>query len=347
VTVGSLVLIYLFWSGHIQVWHVYCIVFVRAMGGIFQWSAMQASISLMVPQAHLARIAGLNQALRGATSIAAPAMGAFLLQALPMYGVLAVDVLTALMAIVPLMVVRIPQPVHAQAPSGSAVRTLLTDVWAGMRYLIAWPALLMLMLMAMLINFLFPPTDTLLPLLITQHFKGDVWHLGLIQSAFGGGVVAGGLLLSVWGGFSRRIYTTLFGLIGMSVGILLVGVAPANGFLLAVAGMMLCGVMMPITNGPVQAIIQARVAPEMQGRIFMLLESMATAMMPLSMLAAGPISDWLGIRIWYLLGGAGTLLMGIGAFFVPLILNIEHDSAPAIRAAAQPADLPPCPDCAH
>jgi len=334
----SLALVYLFWSGTIQVWHMYIFIFIRALCGASQWSAMQASTSLMVPQDFLSRLAGINQALRGAISIAAPAMGAFLLGVLPMFQVLAIDILTALLAVVPLLFLSVPQPAHA-GPASQVVTpaTVLADVRSGLRYVSAWPGLMGIMIMAALLNFFFAPTDTLLPLLVTGEFNGGVWQLGLIQSVFGVGIVAGGLLLGAWGGFRRRIYTTLAGLIGLSAGVLLVGLAPGQHFSLAVAGMALSGVMNPIANGPLMAIVQARVAPEMQGRVFTLLNSAAMAMMPLSMLVAGPLADALGVRLWYWLAGGVCMLMGVAAFGVPAITGIEDERAGKPAGAAEAA----------
>ncbi len=333
----SLALVYLFWSGTIQVWHMYIFIFIRALCGASQWSAMQASTSLMVPPDFLSRLAGINQALRGAISIAAPAMGAFLLGVLPMFQVLAIDILTALLAVVPLLFLSIPQPVHAGPASQVTPATVLADVRSGLRYVSAWPGLMGIMIMAALLNFFFAPTDTLLPLLVTGEFNGGVWQLGLIQSVFGVGIVAGGLLLGAWGGFRKRIYTTLAGLIGLSAGVLLVGLAPGRYFSLAVAGMALSGVMNPIANGPLMAIVQARVAPEMQGRVFTLLNSAAMAMMPLSMLVAGPLADALGVRLWYWLAGGVCMLMGVAAFGVPAITAIEDERAGKPLGAAEAA----------
>ncbi len=69
-------LVILFWQGNIQVWHVFVALFIRSLGGAFHWPAMQASTSLMVPDDQLARISGINQALRGGMNIIAPPLGA-------------------------------------------------------------------------------------------------------------------------------------------------------------------------------------------------------------------------------------------------------------------------------
>jgi DHA3 family macrolide efflux protein-like MFS transporter len=94
----------------------------------------------------------------------------------------------------------------------------------------------LLAMIATLLNFLINPGFTLLPLLVTQHFLGGAVELSLVESAFGIGAIAGGLILSTWGGFKKRIFTTLSGIIGMGLGILLVAVAPSTQFKVALAG---------------------------------------------------------------------------------------------------------------
>lgn len=80
---GAAVLAVLFWADTLAIWHVYLIMALRSLAGAFHWPAMQASISLMAPERHLARIGGLNQMLQGATHIAAPPLGALLIAIWP------------------------------------------------------------------------------------------------------------------------------------------------------------------------------------------------------------------------------------------------------------------------
>lgn len=124
-----------------------------------------------------------------------------------------------------------------------------------------------LLLMATAINFTINPGLALMPILITRHFGRGALELGWMESAWGIGVVVGGLVLSGWGGFRRRILTTLTGLVGMGVGVLVLGLVPPEGFILALVAMFFAGTMGPITNGLLFAILQARVAPELQGRV--------------------------------------------------------------------------------
>jgi DHA3 family macrolide efflux protein-like MFS transporter len=137
------------------------------------------------------------------------------------------------------------------------------------------------------------------------------------------GIIAGGILLSIWGGFKKKIATSLAGIIGLGIGVMLVGLAPANLFLLAITGNIILGLMLPIANGPIGALMQTIVRPDMQGRVMSLVNSGATAISPLGLLIAGPFSDWLGIRVWFWAGGILCVMIAIAAFFRPGIMNVE------------------------
>lgn len=319
---ATLILALLFAFDVIQVWHIYVIMFVRAIGGNFHRPAMTASTSLMVPKEHLTRIQGVNQTLNGGLNIVAAPLGAVLLGLLPMKGIVAIDVITALLAIIPLFFIPIPQPERG-LEEGSTPTSFFQELMEGFRYVLSWRGLLAVLIMATMINFLLSPATSLLPLLVKEHFQGDALQLGWMNALFGIGVIVGGIALGVWGGFKRRIITAMMGLIGIGVGTLLLGLIPGRAFSLALFAMVIMGIMMPIVNGSIGGIMQATVDPGMQGRVFSLTGSLATAMMPIGLALAGVLSDAFGIQIWFIVGGVVTLLMGSVGFAIPAVMSIE------------------------
>ena len=344
VALSTVALIYLFRTGAIETWQIFVALFVRALGGSFHWPAMSASTSLMVPPEKLTRIQGLNQILNGGMSIASAPLGALLITLLPMEGVLLIDVVTAALAITTIFFVRIPQPRRETDSLSEANKpSYLDDLRAGLRYLLNWRGLMLMAGMAMLINMVLSPTNSFMPLLITQHFNGTAWHLGMVEAGFGVGVLGGGILLGVWGGFKRRIFTTLMGLAGIGIGIIVVGITPPSLFPLAVVGMMLAGVMSSLCNGPIMAIFQATVAPSMQGRVFTLVGSATAAMMPLGLAVAGPLADIIGVRTWFWIGGIITIVAAVSGFFIPSLVNIERDREKhlEVEAVEAPPQLAP------
>ncbi len=319
VTVG---LIVLFAAREATTGAIFVALLLRALGEMFHQPAMSASTPLMVPERHLARVAGINQTLTGMVTIIAPPLGALLLELLPMQGVLAIDVVTALIAILPLLVIMIPQP--PRAPDPASGRSVLEDLAAGLRYVWAWPGLRVLLLMAMAIMFCMFPAFALVPLLVKEHFGGDVGDLGWFQSIWGAGLLAGGLTLGVWGGFERRIVTFLVGLTGLGAGLLVVGLMPSGAFLPAMGAMFSAGIMLPIHAGPYTAAVQASVIPHMQGRVTALLGSATNAMAPISLTIAGPLADSFGPSAWFVLAGSLCMLMGLGGFLIPPLMGLEE-----------------------
>jgi DHA3 family macrolide efflux protein-like MFS transporter len=325
IAVSTIILALIFWNGKIQIWHIYAIMFIRSLGSGFHWPAMLASTPLMIPKDHLSRISGLNQTLRGILGIIAPVAAALLLEFLPMFGILSIDVITAIIAIFPLLFVIIPQPEKKSITEMTKPAHLWEDVKEGFNYIFAWKGMLYLTVFATALNFLLNPGFTFIPLLVTNYFGKGAVEFSLMESAFSAGMILGGIILSAWGGFKKNIFTTLTGIIGMAVGTAIIALTPINLFYVAITGMAITGLMNPIANGPIAAIIQSHVDPLMQGRVFSMLESMVSAMMPISMLIAAPVAEWIGIRGWLLLGSAGCFAMGIVGFFIPALIHLEKD----------------------
>jgi hypothetical protein len=168
----------------------------------------------------------------------------------------------------------------------------------------------------------------------------------MVQSAIGVGGLVGGIALSVWGGPKRRIHGVLTGLILVTVGMLLVGLAQEPIFWVLAAFFTIFFV--PIINGSSQAIWQTKVAPDVQGRVFAARGMIAQVGAPLAMLIAGPLADrvfepammsegswaptfgWLvghgpgaGMSLMFVFAGALGILVGCAGYLIPIVRNVE------------------------
>jgi len=332
IALASLWLVYLFWTDTIQVWHVYVILFVRSLGGCFHWPAMQASTSLMVPEQHLTRVAGINQTLFGTLSIFGPPAGALAMQLLPMHNVMMIDVVTALLAIVPLFFIMVPQPPNHEARTKAS--SFWQDMREGLHYLLQWRGMLILIGMVLIFKLATTPAFSLIPLLVSKHFEGDAYSLSLMETLLGVGIVIGGLILTAWGGFKRKILTSMSALAVSGSFFVLMGLTPASTFWIAVACMFLIGFFMPFVDGPFMAVLQSKIAPEKQGRVFSLIGSLMGITSPIGLAVAGPISDALGLQFWYIAAGILASAVAIAAMFVPAVVNIESaNTAPSAPPA--------------
>lgn len=335
IALATVLLAVLFAIDIVAVWHIYLLMFLRSLGGSFHFNAMSASTSLMVPVEHLTRIQGINQMLNGGLNVISAPLGALLLTLLPIQSILLVDVGSALFAIIPLLFIPIPQPERSGEPldPGAKRETVWQDFKVGLRYVIGWPGLLIIGFMAVLINFVLAPAFSLLPLLVKDYFGGGAIQLGWVESAFGIGVITGGGILGAWGGFKRRILTTFLGLIGIGIGAFMLGLAPSSLLILAIAGSLVVGLMMPMVNGPIFAVMQSTVEPDIQARVMSLLGSVSAGAAPIGLAIAGPVSDLVGIQIWFVISGVICIVLALSGLAIPAVMNIESDRERAMVTA--------------
>lgn len=327
IALATLFLAFLFAVDSVEIWHIYLLMFLRSLGGSFHYNAMSASTSLMVPVEHLTRIQGVNQMLNGGLNVVSAPLGALLLSIMSIQSILLIDVVSALFAVIPLFFIPIPQPGRSgeQRELGAKRESVWDDFKAGLRYVLGWPGLLIIGLMAVLINFVLAPAFSLLPLLVKDYFGGGALQLGWVESAFGVGVIAGGAILGAWGGFERRILTTFLGLIGIGIGAFMLGLAPSTLLILAIAGSLVIGLMMPMVNGPIFAVMQSTVEPDIQARVMSLMGSVSAGAAPIGLAIAGPVSDLIGIQIWFVISGMICILMAVSGLAIPAVINIESN----------------------
>jgi DHA3 family macrolide efflux protein-like MFS transporter len=338
IAAATLALAALFALDLARVEHVYAAMLVRALGSTFHWPAMQASTTLMVPARHLARVAGTAQALRGVAGVSMPPLAAVLLASVPLPAILLVDVTTALVAVGTLLFVRVPSPGRSPAAEGNA---LLSSVWrdlaAGARFAWEWRGLAALIGLVSVLHFWATPAFALTPVLTTRVFGRGADGLAWTQSAAGAGFLAGGVLLATWGGFRRRIVTVLLGISVLGLALAVLGALPTSAFGGVVGAVFAAGIVAPMAVGSFQAIQQAVVPPELQGRVFSLARSGMDAMSPIGLAVAGPVADAFGLQRWYLLSGVVMVLMAGAALFVPAVMDLERTGEEARRGAASGA----------
>jgi MFS transporter, DHA3 family, macrolide efflux protein len=325
VALATLGLLLLFWFDAVQIWHVYVALLLRALGSTFHGPAMSATVPLLAPADQLTRINGWTQALQGAIGVIAPALGALLVSVGPIAGVLSIDVITALVAILPLLLFSIPSA-HVAPVAGLS---MWGDLRAGLAYVRGQPGILQLMLLSLLLNMILVPAGALLPLLINREFGAGPALFAAAEMGFGVGIIAGGVLLGVWGGFKRRLLTSALGVLGLALGGALIGFAPRSLGVLVIAGQAIFGLSVPLANGPAFALMQQIVPSDKFGRVGALIGSASLAVTPLSLAIAGPFSDYAGLRIWYVLG---ALMCIAAAAFV----NVS----PALNALEKTAGIP-------
>ena len=291
------------------VWVVLAILFLRSIGGAFHTPSINAVTPLIVPTDKLAKCTGYIQSLQSVSSIVSPALGALLYAQCTLTEIIALDVVGAVIASIAVMLVKIPNIDVANIPQSEGV---LAGAKEAYRILAQQKGLLTLLWMGALYMFAYMPINALFPLISMNHFGGTTWHVAMSESVFAAGMLLGGIVLGVWGGFQRKTTTVLLSIAVMGIALLIAGVLPASGFIAFVVCCAIMGFSAPF-YGVQTAIYQEMVRPEYLGRVFSLSLSTMSLAMPLGLIAAGCFADMTGVETWFAISGifiAGIAVVG-------------------------------------
>ncbi len=279
----------LYTSGALQIWNLFITGAVTASFQAFHFPAYSSAITMMVKKEHYGRASGMLSTAEFAAQILAPIIAAILLGFIGIAGIMIIDIATFLFAISMLFFVHIPRPPTTE-PQGKGLRAFLKESFYGFGYIYRRPSLLGLQLTFFAINLISTFANVLLPAMVLARTGDNEITLGTVMSAAGAGGLVGGLLLSVWGGPKRKVHGILLGVTATSLaGLLWLGIG-RNVYVWAAASFV--GLLfLPTINGSSQAIWQAKVQPELQGRVFATRRMIAQVSVPISMLLAGPLAD--------------------------------------------------------
>jgi DHA3 family macrolide efflux protein-like MFS transporter len=348
----------LYTSGSLEIWHLYI---AATIGGIFQgfqWPAYSAAIALMIRKEQYARANGMLDLAGNASQVFAPVLAGALIGPLGLVGLLIIDLVSAAAAIGTLLFVHIPQPPRTDA-GREAAGSFFREAAYGFRYIFARPSLLSLQTVFLVGNLFSNLAFAILAPMILARSGNDELVFGSVQSAGAIGGVVGGLGMSIWGGPKRRIHGVLLGwtccgLLGQTV------LGLGQTLPIWVAGMFLFVFFIPFLNGSNQAIWQAKVAPDVQGRVFATRRLIAWLVSPVARLVAGPLADQVmepamaeggklapafgslvgtgpgaGMGLTFVITGLLMAATGLGAYLFPAIRDVE-DILPDHELAAAP-----------
>ncbi len=289
VGLGTLAVMLLYASDNLQMGHLYVIGLGVGSLSAFQIPAYAASVTMMLPKEQYVRAEGMIGIMTSASALFAPALAAVLLEPIGFTGIMVIDLFTFLVALGTLLWVHIPQPATSQA--GDQGRgSLWKESLFGFRYTLERPSLWALQLLFAAGNLFEAIGFALIAPMILARTGNNEMALGSVQSigAFGG--IAGGVLLSVWGGPKRRIHGVLFGwALANMMGLSLMGLG--CGFLVWAIANFFVEFFTPIVEGSNLAIWQSKVEPDVQGRVFAASFLVSQITIPIGMLLAGPLAD--------------------------------------------------------
>jgi MFS family permease len=346
---GTVAILVLYATGHLQIWHLYVVSAIEGAFQTFQWPAYSAAITLMVDKKHYARTSAMNELAGNSSGIFAPMLAGAIIGFFNPNGVLiilVIDVITFVAAIGALLIVHIPQP-QATEEGQQSRGSLLSESVFGFRYILQRPSLLGLQLVFLMGNFFSNLAYTLMAPMILARTNSNSLIFGSIETAGAVGGLAGGLIISAWGGPKRRVHGVLGGwaLSGL-LGTLILGLGRSTPIWLV--GAFMGSFLVPLVNSSNQAIWQAKIPPDLQGRVFSIRRLIAWFVSPIAMLVAGPLADvglepamranggfaqawgWIsgvgpgtGMALVFVFCGVAMALVGISGYLIPVVRNAE------------------------
>ena len=286
---STIVVFILFSTDSLEIWHLYVAGAFSSTFEAFQFPAYSAAISMMLPKEQYARANAMLSMAQSASQIFAPALAATLLALIGVGGVLLIDIVTFTVAVSALAFVFIPQP--TETAEGKAGRgNLLTESIYGFKYIWARPSLLGLQMMFFMLNLFSTIVFILLAPMILSRTDNNELILGTVQSIGAIGGLLGGLAISIGGGPKRLAHGVLGGMIVVG----LFGNVPlglGRGIVVWSIASFITFFAIQVLNASNQAIWQAKVAPDVQGRVFATRRLIAQITAPVGMFIAGPLAD--------------------------------------------------------
>lgn len=285
----SVMILILFSLNALELWHLYILGAFSGFFGAFQFPAFSASISLMVSKQHYVRASGMQSMAGTASGLFGPVFAAMLLAFIGIRGILIIDIITFTFAVTTLLFVNVPQP---KAPR--IIRKGLKGFWEeihyGFKYIFDRKPLLSLLIIFLFINVFFSIGNTIRAPMILARSNDNQYVFATVQTVAALGGLAGGFILTAWGGPTKRIkglflsmgLASLFGFVLMGLGREIIIWSIASFFTLF---------FLTFTTSLSQAFWQSKVTPEIQGRVFATRRLIAQISIPLATIIAGPLAD--------------------------------------------------------
>lgn len=301
-----MVLIVLFVTDRVELWHVYGMMAVRGAMQAIQEPAAVASLVMLVPRTFLPRVGGFQQTLQSLTQVVAAPLGAVVMSVMPVGWALSVDVATALLGVAPLLFFRVPQTrIPAEQRTG-----VLGEFADGLRAVTRSRGLTHLFLVIAAGLLVVMPSLTLVPLLVKEHFAGGPGKVALMEGVSGLGMIAGGMIVAALAP-RRQVPWVLWGMVFSCLTLGLTGATPATLFGVAVFWWGISGLAYSLSAAPCMVLLQLSVPNHLLGRVQSLFNMTLSLAAPVGLAVAALLGDSVAARTVFVT--AGTLAAAVTA----------------------------------
>ena len=308
-----------FYLGTPTVWMALIFLGLRAIGGVFQFPAIQAVVPSIVPKDQLIQANAWDQFLQSGALMIGPVLGAVMYAALPLPTILFSDLVGAVIASIALIPVKIPYIARVDDNSMGFV----TEWKEGLRIFLMDKRLFVLTLSATICMVFFMPITAFYPLMTSDYFQGTAYEASSVELLYSAGMMLGTFVINRFGNKLQynAICTALIGLFGLGSTTLISGFLPKSDVAFWIFAFMCfgMGISAVFYNIPYIAYMQETIPSKYHGRAFSLLNTIISLTMPLGLLVAGPVSEIKGIQFWF--GFSGIMIVSITLIAVCVLVK--------------------------
>lgn len=318
IAVPTLLLAFLFIYGHTSIGFIFLISIIRSIGTGVQSPAVGAILPQIVPMEKLMKVNGISSTIGSVMMLVSPALSGLLLSVFGLSATLFLDFATAAVAVAVLSFLSVAARLKSPDEEDPNV---MKELKAGIAYVRSHTLIKYLLVFYALFFFLITPAAFLTPLMVGRSFGSDVWRLTANEISWSMGCLIGGLIVTMTGGFKNKIYTMALSCIAFGVLFALLGLA--GNFTLYLAIMLIAGVFMPFFGTAETVLIQEQVPENMLGRVFSIIQIIASAVLPLGMVLFGPLADIVSIEWIMIVTGSLMAVLGIYIFMNKKLMKLN------------------------
>lgn len=319
---------------------IYTTTALLSVSSMFASVTFSSSIANLIDPDRIQKAMGFNQSALAVATIGGPVVGGIL------FGFVSMNVFLVIQVAAYVLAVALESTMNfrlftkrVEKAEGEAKQSVLKGMKEGVVYLRSNRVVMVIVTVAIGVNFFFSALMIGLPFIAVQELKIEATHFGFIEAMIAVGMLIASIYFSIGKEVKFPLQFSKRGILGMSVLLAGMGLPLVIEFSYTVTVvyflllMLVFGVTNVFVNTPIGVMMQKDVEEEYRGRVFGILESMAMAMMPLGYLLFGLLYDIVPAE--YVVLGSSICLIALTSYMMrPSILKEAH---PELNKGTVPA----------
>ncbi len=324
----TFILILFFILNYTAIWLIFIFIAIRSVFQGFHQPTVSSVIPIMVPKDKLSRINGLNFLFSGLVQLIGPALAAALSLFLDFHQILWIDIFTFFIALIPLLIIKIPSVVSKESATSKEKKSFFKDFKEGLSLLTSVPVLITIVILAMFLNFLIQPLAVLMPYYVNTIHGGNITEYAIVSISISAGTISGAIITTIKKKWNRKILSSFLGITIFLMGYAYLAFIPTGFFIMMIIGLFFMGINLPIINTIFQTIEQTIVPPDKIGRVMSIDQTLSMIIKPVGLILTGVLSVPLGVNNLFLYCAIIGIAITLATYVFTKIRHYDNEKKP-------------------